>query len=59
MSSGVPIMLMIAGFVAFVLEIGVFVAIGYGALRFATRFLRMRQDIEELKVAVRELRGGA
>jgi hypothetical protein len=36
-------MLMIAGFVAIVLEIGVFVAIGYG----------------ELKVAVRELRGGA
>jgi hypothetical protein len=52
-------MLIIAGVVAFVLEIGVFVAIEYGALRFATKFLRMRQDVEELKAAVRELRGGA
>jgi hypothetical protein len=36
--------------------IGLFIAIGYGALRLATKYLQMRRDIEELKLAVRELR---
>ena len=50
-----PPMLMLIGFVAFALEIGIFVAIGYVGLRLATKFLQMRRDIEDLKLAVRSL----
>jgi hypothetical protein len=50
------VMLVMAALVAVVLEIGILIALGYGALRFATKFVEMRRDIEELKIAVRELR---
>jgi hypothetical protein len=55
MSIGGNAILVIAAFTALALEATVFLALGYGALRFATKFLRMRKDIEELKVAVAEL----
>lgn len=48
--------MIVAGLFALVLEIGLFIAIGYGALRLATKYLQMRRDIEELKLAVREPR---
>ena len=56
MPNGVAPTMIIAGLFALVLEIGLFIAIGYGALRLATKYLQMRRDIEELKLAVGELR---
>jgi hypothetical protein len=49
-------LMIIGGWFALVLEIGILIGIGYGALRLATRYSQMRRDIEELKLAVRELR---
>ncbi len=48
-------MLVIGASVALLAQLGILIALGYGALRFATKFLEMRRDIEELKLAVREL----
>ncbi len=48
--------MLIAGAVtALVVEVGILKAIGYVVLRVATKFLQMRRDIEDLKIAVREL----
>ena len=47
---------MIAAFTAVLLELAMLFALAYGALRFATKFLRMMRDIEEIKVSMRELK---
>ena len=55
MSTGSNVMLVIAAFTALALEVSAFLVLVYAVLRFATKFLQMRRDIEELKLAVRQL----
>ncbi len=56
MSTGADPRLLIAALGALAFLTAILLSIGYGVLTFATRFLQMRRDIEELKLAVRELR---
>jgi hypothetical protein len=47
--------LIIAALLAVLVEAGILLALGYGALRFATKVLRTMRDIEEIKIAIHEL----
>lgn len=53
LTQGTQLVLLVAAVTAIILYASIFVGLAYRVLRFATTFLQMRRDIEELKIALR------
>jgi hypothetical protein len=51
-----PVLMVIAALAGLLFGLALLLAAVYGALRFATKYLQMRRDVEELKRAVQDLK---